>query len=354
MKKIISIFLLFALFALLIFPINSYAAPLGTIDVKTDKTTVRPGEEVKVTIDFGEDLGAYTMDIAYDNNIFEYISAEGGTPNDTSDKVRVVFYDSSGGTSSSRTMSVTFKAKSDITTSNPTEFSITGEGLANSDASVNYDDITIPIVKNVTVEPQYIDYTLNIEHSGEIISGEEISMKISYSSPMGRYYEKARLVAEATTPSGANVQLIGKDTSNLDHDIIQSGWGDSQGYKIGGKDVEQILDVKGKFSQVGDYTITLKLIDRENSDAVIAQKEFSFTAIEKQTTTTPEGNTNTEGTTNNNTQNSIQQEEIKIDENTQKTPEVLPKTGRNIYIALVVVIIALLSSYIYFNKKIGR
>ena len=49
-------------------------------------------------------------------------------------------------------MSVTFRAKPDITTSNPTEFTITGEGLSNSDASVTFDDITIPIVKNVTVD----------------------------------------------------------------------------------------------------------------------------------------------------------------------------------------------------------
>lgn len=156
MKKIISVITAVVLLTVLIFTGKSYAASLDAIDIQTDKTTVRPGEEVKVTINFGETLGAYTFDIAYDNNIFEYVSVDGGTPNDTSDKVRVVFHDSSGGTNSRANMSITFRAKSDITTSNPTEFSITAEGLANADASVTYDDITTPIVKNVTVEPQNI------------------------------------------------------------------------------------------------------------------------------------------------------------------------------------------------------
>ena len=51
-------------------------------------------------------------------------------------------------------MSVIFRAKAGIKGSSPTEFKITGEGLANADASVTFDDITMPITKNVTVEPE--------------------------------------------------------------------------------------------------------------------------------------------------------------------------------------------------------
>ena len=82
-------------------------------------------------------------------------------------------------------------------------------------------------------------------------------MNLSYTSPMGRYYEHARLVAEATSPTGANVQLLATDQSNLEYDIIQSGWGDAQGSKIGGKDVSQVLQTRAIFSEQGDYTITL-------------------------------------------------------------------------------------------------
>lgn len=268
-----------------------------------------------------------------------------GTANDTSDKVRVIYYDSTGGSNPRTNMSVTFRAKADITTSNPTEFTITAEGLANADASVTFDDITTPIVKNVTVEPQYVDYALKLEHTGDIIKEEEKAMTLSYSSPMGRYYEHARLIAEATTPAGATAQLLANDSADLEHDIIQSGWGDAQGYKIGGKDVSQVLQTRAIFSEVGNYTITLKLIDRDNSDNVIAEQAFPFTVVEAPTQTTPPDNAGT--TTPEPTPDKEQVEEVKPDE----MPKKLPKTGSNIYIPVIIVLMALVSSFIYYNKK---
>lgn len=352
MKKIVSIISILMIITVAVFTGNVYADSLDTIQVETSKDLIRPGEEVRVNVEFGQALGSYTFDIAYDNSIFDYVSSEGGTPNDTGTKVRVVFYDSTGGTNPRTNMSVTFRAKSDITTSNPTEFNITAEGLANSDASVNYDDITSPITKNVTVEPQYVDYTLNLEAvNGTLVKGEENEMKLSYSSPMGRYYDKARLVAEST--GAGNVQLIGTDESQLDHDIIQSGWGEEQGYKIGGKDVSQVLNVRGIFSEAGEYKITLKLIDRDNSDSVIAQKTFDFTVAEQATTPPP----TTGGETNNGTEETTPEEEItppvEVEENVVEntTPTKLPKTGINIYLPISIILIILVATVIYYNRK---
>lgn len=347
MKKTISIITMLFLLTVFIFTGNTYAASLDAINVETDKTTVRPGEEVKVTITFGENLGAYTFDVAYDNNILDYVSVDGGTANNTGDKVRVTYYDSTGGSNPRANMSVTFKAKQDITTSNPTEFMITAEGLANADASVTYDDITSPIVKNVTVEPQYIDYTLKLEHTGDIIKGQEKEMTLSYSSPMGHYYEHARLVAEATTPAGADVRLIGTDSSSVEHDIIESGWGDAQGYKIGGKDFSQVLNVKGIFSEAGNYTITLKLIDRDNSDNVIAQETFNFTVVDENVT--PEAPETPEAPVVPNNPETVtpEKEEVK-----QETPTKLPKTGSNIYLPISVALVTLIGITVYYNRKI--
>ncbi len=334
MKKLISILTIILLVTLVTFSGRSFAASLDSINVETNKTTVRPGENVTLTIEFGTDLGAYTFDIAYDNNIFDYVSVDGGTPNDTKDKVRVVYHDSSGGTNPRTNMSIVFKAKEGITTSNPTELTVTGEGLSNADTSVTYDDITSPIVKNMTVEPEYIDYTLKLEHTGNIIKNEEKEMTISYSSPMGRYYEHARLIAEAKTPSGATVQLLGTDSGQLEHDIIQSGWGDPQGYKIGGKDVSQVLKVRGLFSHEGEYSITLKLIDRDNSDSTIVEKTFSFNVLNEESTI-PQPPAETP-------------EEVVTEE---KTPTELPKTGNNYYAIIIAIILVLTSLYIYNRKR---
>lgn len=215
MKKIISIITILTLLLIIILSGNTYAAELETIDVQPSKTTVRPGEQVTVLINFGTQLGAYTINVAYDDAIFNYTSVEGGEANNTGDKVIVSFYDTTGGTNPRENASITFTAKSDITTSNPTEFMITADGLTNSDASVDYDDITTPIVKNVTVEPEYIDYTINLKQSGDIIKEQANTMTLSYSSPMGRYYEHARLVGYATTPKGETVKLLGTDQARI-------------------------------------------------------------------------------------------------------------------------------------------
>lgn len=343
MKKILSILFLLILLTSIIFTSNSYAAALNTINVDTNKTTVEPGQEVKVLVDFGQSLGTYTIKVSYDDNIFDYVSAEGGTANNTGDKVNVVFHDTTGGTSPRNNMSVTFKAKDNITTSNPTEFTVVAEGLANADASVTLDDITTPIVKNLTVEPQYVDYKIKLDRPQNIIKGKETEMTIEYSSSMGRYYEHARLIGEVTTPTGATAKLLGTDQAGLEHDIIQSGWGDAQGYKIGGKDVMQRLKVKGLFSEVGTYTITLSLIDRDNSDKAIASSTFLVnvsneqTAPEEPTTQPPQTTTQTEN--NNQVVNAV------------KTPTKLPKTGSNIYIPIILVMIVLVVIYAYQNRK---
>lgn len=343
MKKITSFVMIFALIITFILTGKVHAASLDTLTVSTSKQTVRPGEEVTLTINFGQDLGAYTFDISYDNNIFEYVSVDGGTANDTTDKVRVTFYDTTGGSSPRQNMNITFKAKSDIVTSNPTELTVIGEGLANADASVTYDDITTPIVKNITVEPEYQDYVINLTHTGDIIVGQEKDMTLSYSSSMGRFYEHARLVAEATTPYGANVKLTAIDNTRAEQDIIQSGWGDPQGYAIGGRDVSQVLNVKGLFTGVGDYTITLKLIDRDNSDSVISEKEFSFTAKEE-AITPPEEESGEDIPTEPETPSKPE----KIEE---QKPTKLPKTGNNAYITLSIIIVSIIGLGFYINNK---
>ena len=340
MKKTICIITLFLIISIVLIG-KAFAISLDTLNVNVSKQIVKPGENVIVTIEFGKELGAYTFDIAYDNNIFEYVAVDGGTANNTTNKVKITYYDTTGGTNPRTNMSVEFKAKEDITTSNPTEFTVTAEGLANSDASETYDDITIPIVKNITVEPEYIDYIIKLETTGDIVKGEEKEMLLSYSSPMGHYYEHARLIGEATGPQGATVKLIGIDNEKLEHDIIESGWGDPQGYKIGGKDVSQVLNVRGLFSDVGDYRITLKLIDRDNSDKVITEETFNFKVIEPTevppteeevpSTVVPENSTN----------------------NTEKVPTQLPKTGNNAYIPVILVISLLIIVYAY-NKKSSK
>ena len=337
MKKLTSCLIIFIVLLISILSINVYADTLDTINVSVDKQVVHPEQNVTVSVDFGQDLGSYTVDIAYDNNLFDFVSVEGGTENDNGTRIRAYYFDQTGGSNPRRNMSVTFKAKQDILTSNPTDFRITAEGLANPDASITYDDITTPIVKNVIVEPEYINYKISLNYDGDIIVDKEKEMKLVVSSSMGKNYEHTRIVAEVTTPTGGTAKLFATDSQGLEHDIIQSGWGDASGDPIGGKDVKEELNVRGLFGTIGDYVIKLKLIDRDNSDAEIASESFTINVKSEEITNQPENN------------NPVTPPETTKPETTE--PTVLPKTGNTVYATLIPIVLLLGVSYIALRKE---
>lgn len=329
---------------------KSNAAALDAIQIDTNKEIVNPGSEIVLNINFGKPLGAYTFDINYDNNLLEFVSTDGGTENDNGTRVRIVYYDSSGGSNPKESMNVTFKAKEGIETSNPTDFSITAEGLSNPDASESYDDITVPIKKSITVEPQYEDYKFELTYSGNPIINEEKEMTLTLSSAMGRFYDHSRILAEATTPNNGNVQLLGTDENQLEHDLIDSGWGDVSGDKIGGN-VTKTLNLRGIFDTAGQYTITFKLIDRDNSDSVIAENSFTINVEEKQIIPPTEENPPTEIPSENNP-NNVTEGQVQGNNTENDLPKELPKTGYNYYAIFGITILVIgLAVYILRRKS---
>ena len=368
-KKIL---IILAILSLLFFTlqISAFAAsvPLGSVAVNVSKAKIAPGEEVTVNINFGTQLGAYTFDIAYDNSIFDFVSAEGGTENDNGTRVRVTFYDSTGGISPRENMSVTFKAKAELESTNPTDFSVTAEGLANSDASQEYDDITSPIKKSVTVEPNYVDYTLDLNYTGDVVVNKEKNMELITSSSMGKNYDHVKMKVEITEkPSdSATVKLLATERTRQEIDLIQEGWGEPDGYELGGRDAEQVLELRGLFSEVGNYKIKVSLLDADTGNAEIVSKEFAV-VVNKEATTTPEDN-NQNGNTGNNNGNNSENNEIIGNNNAnnnqngngqteegqqgaeniqnEEMPETLPKTGMTQYVYFITAIAILGTSYI--------
>ena len=329
---------------------KSNAAALDAIQIDTNKEIVNPGSEIVLNINFGKPLGAYTFDINYDNNLLEFVSTDGGTENDNGTRVRIVYYDSSGGSNPKESMNVTFKAKEGIETSNPTDFSITAEGLSNPDASESYDDITVPIKKSITVEPQYEDYKFDLTYSGNPVINEEKEMTLTLSSAIGRFYDHSRILAEATTPNNGNVQLLGTDENQLEHDLIDSGWGDVSGDKIGGN-VTKTLNLRGIFDTAGQYQITFKLIDRDQSDAVIAQSTFIINVEEKQIIPPTEENPPTEIPSENNP-NNVTEGQVQGNNTENDLPKELPKTGYNYYAIFGITILVIgLAVYILRRKS---
>ena len=358
-KKILSVIAILAvIFFTLQFNVYAASVPLGSVTVDVSKDTIAPGEEVTVNINFGTDLGAYTFDVAYDNNLFEYVRSEGGTQNDNGTRVRVTFYDSSGGTSTRTNMGVTFKAKDNIVTTNPTNFSITAEGLANAEASQEYDDITTAIEKAVTVEPKYVDYSIRLNYDGNIVANKEKAMQLITESTMGRYYDHVKLTVEVTKkPSDdATVQLLATTQTRQQVDLIQNGWGEPDGYELGGQNVRQELNITGLFSKVGQYGIKISLLDKDNSDSVIASKDITINVQDEVAENPGNDDNNGNGSNNeiadgntgvgNNNQNNGNNNQNNSTQDEEKLPENLPKTGMTQYVYIVTAIAILGTGYI--------
>lgn len=370
MKKIVKIFSIILVLSIIILGGSTYAVKLSSLDVQVSGTTVRPGEEVTLAIQFGDALSSYTINVVYDKNIFEYVSTDGGIATDIGNKLKVDFQDTTGNNSKSNII-IKFKAKEELTSTNPTEFLTTAEGLKSADTFVNYDDVKMPIVKNIVVEPEYVDYTLKLEYIGEVIKNEEKEVKISYSSPSGRYYESAKLIATVAGPEGGNMQLLAVDQAGTEYDIVKTGWGDAQGFPMGGKDYAQVLQTEAIFNENGNYILTLKLVDIENSDSIIAQKSFEFTVGEPEVMMDEPIMTLSEEKSVGAVEDSLQRSQENVQENVtnavsniltdtnivanvqadKKVPKTLPKTGTNIYFILGIVFIALVSGYVYYNKE---
>lgn len=314
MKKFINILLVMFILLSLAFSGTVFADTLSSFNVEVDKTNVKPNEEVTVKVNFGAELGAYTVTIDYDDDVFDLVSVDGGNESNIDGKVKVVYADSHGGANTRNSMSVKFKAKANIVASNPTEFAVTANGMSSGDTRTTYDNITSGHVKQVIVEPDYKDYVLNLQYDGTITAGVAKDMLISFTTEMGRNYKQARLVAEAKTPEGATISLVGTDIDGTEYDIIKNGWGNPQGYEIGGPNVVSNLNFKGTFSQDGEYAITLKLVDRLNSDSVIAEETFN----------------------------------VRVGE---IMPTQLPKTGINVYIPLSIILLFTLGISVFYNKK---
>ena len=145
------------------------------------------------------------------------------------------------------------------------------------------------------------------------------------------------------------MKLLATDDAQLEHDSIQSGWGDAQGDAIGGKDVAKELALRGIFSDAGNYSITFKLINRDDSDAVIASKTVEVTVKETATTTTTDDETGETTKPNGNNQTSQGTTSQTTDET--KTPTKMPQTGNTVYGYLLPIIMVLAIAYFTLKKK---
>ena len=151
MKKAIALITNLTILLFTVFTGYVYADTLDNFTVSVDKKTVHPEEQVILTVNFGQELGNFKIQVDFDDNLFEYVSTDVGTGSAESDKATIEYTELSTAKSE---VKITFKAKKEgITSSNSTEFTVTGTELKSQGGGTTYDNITEGKVETLTVEP---------------------------------------------------------------------------------------------------------------------------------------------------------------------------------------------------------
>ena len=330
MKKIVSIISILVVIFSLSFSMNVFASQqLDSLEVNTSKDTIKSGEEVKLTIDFGAELATYAFNIVYDHNLLELVSVDGGEKNDDGSKLIVSYTDTEGGKNTRQNMSATFRAK-EVEETNSATFTITSNGLSGKEPLENsYDDISEK-TKNITINPDYKPYDIKLNYSGDILMNVEKNMKLIISSKMGEHYEHTRITADITKPNGATATLMATDSETKQHDILTEGWKENEeGDSLGGKNAIRQLDTRGLFSTAGKYSITFKVLDIDTDDKEIAKKTINFTV--KDPNAVPA--------------------DYNDNEDKKEKPNTMPKTGNTIYMYTIPTIFILATAYMTLRKK---
>ena len=99
----------------------------------------------------------------------------------------------------------------------------------------------------------------------------------------------------------------------------------------------KVLNLRGIFDKEGQYTLTFKLIDRDNSDTVIATNNFVINVESEQPEVTLPEEPTQEPTVEENT--TTQNPETNNNQTNEQLPEELPRTGYNLYIPVILSII---------------
>lgn len=142
MKKILSAIIIM-ISTIFIFITTVNAASINISSAIVDKN-------VSVTVNFGQKVGAATIDLKYDASKFTYVSVSNGKANNSNGNVRVVYFDSTGGDNPIGGITFTFKAKQ----VGDANFSASVTGMATPDSSKKLPNATANKSVKIEKEPE--------------------------------------------------------------------------------------------------------------------------------------------------------------------------------------------------------
>lgn len=121
-----------------------------------------------------------------------------------------------------------------------------------------------------------IDTTIHfdISYEGEVKVNEEKNASIILAGVDTPVHTNVRVKVDIEGP--ATPKLLATDSNGTEIDIAEWGyWGPEAGFAIAGTFSNE-TPVKATFTEAGSYTITLKLIDVQNGNDILAEKSITI------------------------------------------------------------------------------
>jgi hypothetical protein len=125
-------------------------------------------------------------------------------------------------------------------------------------------------------------YKFAFEVPEGIVAGTEVTVPVTFATDVAKQtgYEKVRFEFSNEAISTGNVTFKATDTTNTEYTFTNNGvWGPESGFPIAA-DYAATQPWKVTFEKAGTYTITFKLIDKSNNDAVIAEGATEVVVVE--------------------------------------------------------------------------
>ena len=174
------------------------------------------------------------------------------------------------------------------------------------------------------------EYSFDLQYTGNVIKNIEKDANVLLVGVNGTLYSNVLIKVNITGP--ATPKLLATDSNGTEYDIAQLGyWGPPSGFAVQG-DFTNTTPIKATFTEAGNYTIQLSLVDVSNNNSIITSKVFTINVLEE------------EPSIDDNEQPPVENEEV----------EELPKTGTSIleYISYVIVFGTMLTiSIVYINRR---
>lgn len=141
--------------------------------------------------------------------------------------------------------------------------------------------ITLILLLMITISSYAeIDTTLHfdISYTGEVKVDEEKKATIILAGENTPVHTNVRVKVDIEGP--ATPKILATDSLGTEIDIAEEGyWGPEVGFTVGGTFSNE-TPIRATFTKKGSYTITLTLIDVQNANNILAQKEFGIQVIE--------------------------------------------------------------------------